>query len=73
MKTAIQRTNEFFSLFSNRVGMNQKLSSKLKEWLESEFTEHDKELTAKIKELREEATNFQVIGVLDKIIKMIGE
>jgi len=34
--------------------------------------EHDKELTTKIKELKEEETNFHAIEVLDKIIKMVG-
>ena len=39
--------------------------------LKQKLTEHDKELTAKIKELKEEETNFHAIEVLDKIIKMI--
>ena len=42
------------------------------QWIGQNFISR-KELTAKIKEMKEEATNFQVIGVLDKIIKMIEE
>ena len=75
MKTA-EETIEWLKFFyevlgsgalNNREGISNAL------YYIEKYIEHDKELITKIKELREEATNFHVIGVLDKIIKMIEE
>jgi len=68
MKTA----EELFEEYSFKAGVYPYRIMYMKEFRET-LKHHDKELTAKIKELKEEETNFHAIEVLDKIIKMVDE
>ena len=72
MKTAEELYNEYSDEFYNGNYTEKQMPF----WafalaLGEDREQHDKELTAKIKELKEEETNFHAIEVLDKIIKMI--